>query len=237
MEIRLQKFLADQGVASRRASEKLIEQGRVKVNGIIITEQGTKVNPETDLVELDGELQNQKIVFKYYMLNKPTRVVTTVSDEEGRDTVMDFFDDVEERIFPVGRLDFMSSGLLLLTNDGDLTYHLTHPKHIIDKKYLVKVDPDVTEEQLDILRLGVELELYNTSPCEIRITGKDQEGQSLEMVIHEGKNRQIRRMIEYIGSKAVKLKRIAIGDLHLGKLETGKYRELTNEEVEYLKSL
>lgn len=236
MEIRLQKFLADAGIASRRASEKIIEAGEIRVNGEVVTAQGIKVDPEKDVVEYDGKVLSVNSTGHYYMLHKPTRYVTTVHDEQDRPTVMDLI-QVDARVFPVGRLDFMSSGLLILTDDGDLTYRLTHPKHDIDKKYIVSISPKITKAQQTYLSHGADLGIYKTSPCQIKLMKEDAMSQTFECIIHEGKNRQIRRMFEHVGSRVNRLKRIAVGELRLGQLELGAYRELTDQEIKYLKSL
>ncbi|PKM95837.1 MAG: rRNA pseudouridine synthase [Firmicutes bacterium HGW-Firmicutes-1] len=236
MEIRLQKYLAEAGIASRRASEKLIEDGRVKVNGQTVTTQGLKIDPSIDSVEYDGIIVDHVTELKYYMLHKPTRYVTTASDEKGRKTVLDLL-PTNERLYPMGRLDYMSSGLLLITNDGDLTYKLTHPKHVVGKKYIAIVEPKADENEIDKLRNGADLGIYQTSPCSITIITEDSNTQTLEIILHEGKNRQIRRMFEWIDTKVIFLKRIAVGDLELGDLEQGEYRALTNDEIDYLKRL
>ncbi len=236
MEVRLQKYLAEIGIASRRAAEKMIEAGKIKVNGEVITMQGVKIDPEKDQIEVEGKKVSAHKELKYYMLNKPVQYVTTASDEKGRETVIDLL-PTTIRVYPIGRLDYMSSGLLLLTNDGDLTYKLTHPKHDIPKKYIATIEPKVYEEDIEMLKKGVDLELYKTSDCEIRLVKEDFTTQTYEVVLHEGKNRQIRRMFDHIGSRVIHLRRIAIGNLRLDQLELGTYRELTAEEIVYLKSL
>lgn len=236
MEVRLQKYLADAGIASRRAAEKLIEDGKVKVNGQTVTTQGIKINPSIDTVEYQGKIIKQEISYKYYMLHKPTRYVSTASDEKGRKTVLDLL-PANERLFPIGRLDYMSSGLLLLTNDGDLTYKLTHPKHVIGKKYVAIVEPKVNQSNIDKLTNGADLGVYEISPCSITLKKEDATTQTYEIILHEGKNRQIRKMFEWIDTRVLFLKRIAIGNLKLGYLEQGDYRELTKEEIDYLKKL
>ncbi|PKM50069.1 MAG: rRNA pseudouridine synthase [Firmicutes bacterium HGW-Firmicutes-7] len=236
MEMRLQKYLAQAGVASRRASEKFIEDGRVKVNGQTVVSQGIKIDIATDIVECDGKKVAIANELKYYMLHKPTRFITTASDEKGRKTVLDLLPN-QERLFPIGRLDYMSSGLLLITNDGDLTYKLTHPKHVIGKKYVAIVEPKVNISDIEKLEKGVDLNVYKTAPCNITLIKEDSSTQTFEIILHEGKNRQIRRMFEWIDTKVIVLKRIAIGKLKLGSLELGDYRALTTEEIEYLKNL
>lgn len=236
MKIRLQKFLADSGIASRRASEKLIENGQIKVNGQIITTQGVKVDPNNDIIELDGKVIKLKTELFYYMLNKPVKVVTTASDEKGRMTVLDLI-NTKERIFPVGRLDYMSSGLLLLTNDGDLAYKLTHPKHKIGKKYIVTIEPKVNPKSINELKKGTDIGKYRTSACNIKLIKEEKNTQTYEVIIYEGKNRQVRRMFEWAGSKVICLHRVSIGKLNLGSLKLGNYRPLTKDEIKYLKDI
>ena len=236
MEVRLQKFLADAGIASRRACEKLIEAGEVKVNGEVVSIQGFKIDPEKDHVEYKDNILTVNHNCHYYMLHKPIGYITTVHDEQDRPTVMELI-DTPFRVFPVGRLDFMSSGLLLLTDDGDLTYRLTHPKHDIDKVYIVTISPKISKSQQDYIANGVDLGMVQTSTCKIQLLREDVFTQSFECIIHEGKNRQIRRMFEHVGTRVNRLKRIAIGELSLGDLQMGEYRELTKEEVDYLKEL
>lgn len=234
--IRLQKYLADAGIASRRASEILIKEGKIKVNHSIITELGTKIDPEIDIIEYNGEkiLDKQKKV--YYMLNKPVKYITTAKDEKGRNNVVDLL-NIKERVFPVGRLDYMTSGLLILTNDGEITYKLTHPKHKIGKKYIVELEKKAKHEDVARLTKGVKLIEYETSPCEIsKIENKDNK-EIYEVTIYEGKNRQVRKMFEHIGNKVIFLQRIAIGELELKDLKYGEYRTLTEKEIKYLKKL
>lgn len=236
MEIRLQKYLADAGIASRRKSELLIQEGKVSVNGRIVKELGTKIKPQHDVIKYEGKVIKQKTHHVYMMLNKPTGYITTVSDEKGRKTVLDLI-DYPSRLYPIGRLDYNTSGLLLLTNDGDLTYRLTHPKHEVEKKYLVTVKGVPTERQLNELRKGADLGEYKTSHAKIKIIETRDDHTTLQVNIHEGKNRQVRRMFEHIGYTVLKLKRTAIGKLTLSGLRHGKYRQLTKEEVSYLKKL
>ncbi|MBC7959430.1 MAG: rRNA pseudouridine synthase, partial [Vallitaleaceae bacterium] len=208
MEMRVQKFLAEAGIASRRAAEKMIEEGKVSVNGALITTQGLKIDPSVDVVEVDGKRVEIVTQLKYYMLHKPVLCVTTASDENGRKTVLEMLPS-DVRVYPVGRLDYMSSGLLLLTNDGDLTYKLTHPKHEIDKRYEAVIKPPVSEEAIELLRNGVDLEIYETSPCQIKKISENERTQRYEVTLHEGKNRQIRRMFDHIGAKVIELQRLS----------------------------
>ncbi len=238
MEERLQKFLAEAGVLSRRKAEEAIARGEVTVNGKTVTEQGVKVDPERDLVTYLGR-KVQKNVQKsvYLMLHKPEGYVTTVRDQFGRPTVMDLVKDVKERIFPVGRLDYATSGLLLLTNDGALTYRLTHPAHEVQKTYEAKLNGVPNERQLQQFRSGIVIDGRKTKPAKIRILEQQTEACRVEIIIHEGRNRQVRKMCDAIGHPVIQLKRVATGELRLGTLAKGNYRHLTEKEVQYLKQL
>lgn len=208
MEVRLQKFLAECGVASRRKCEEIILAGKVKVNGVLITELGTKVNPESDVVEVDGKIiSSEKKV--YILLNKPVGYVTTMSDEKERPTVMELLEGVKEKVVPVGRLDMFTSGLLLLSNDGDFVYKVTHPKHETTKTYIVKTRGVPRESDLEKLRVGVKIEDYTTSPAEVNLLLKDNTNNiaRIWIRIHEGRNRQVRKMCEAIGLSVIALKR------------------------------
>ncbi len=236
MEMRLQKYLAECGVASRRKCEEFITEGRVRVNGETVTELGTKVT-ESDTVEFDGKVLSPEERLVYLMLHKPEGCVTTVTDQFERHTVMDYI-DIEERVFPVGRLDYDTSGLLLLTNDGELTYKLTHPKHNITKTYIATVERQPSKEEMQRFSKGLIIDGYKTSPAKIFVAKIHENGLvSLKIQIREGRNRQVRKMCEQIGCPVRYLKRIATGRLVLGTLKKGDYRELTKDEVEYLKSL
>lgn len=238
MEERLQKYLAEAGIASRRKAEELITAGLVKVNGVTVTELGTKVDPKKDEVIYRGQVVNKKEVeMVYIMLHKPEGYVTTAKEQFGRPSVMDLVRDVKERIFPVGRLDYETSGLLLMTNDGDLTYKLTHPKHDVDKTYHAKVYGTPDDMDLQKFRRGVFIEGVRTKPAKIQIIEKGERLSVAEIMIHEGKNRQVRKMCEAIAHPVAQLKRVATGDLQLGDLPKGKYRHLTAAEVKYLKKL
>lgn len=234
--MRLQKYLAEAQVASRRKAEEIILQGRVKVNGEIITELGTKVESDSDIVTVDGKKVTICEEMVYVMLNKPEGCVTTVKDQFGRKSVLDYVSDIKERIYPVGRLDYDTSGLLLLTNDGDLTYKLTHPKNNVEKTYIAIVDRKPDSEDLERFRKGLIIEGKKTAPAKIEIVKKDRLT-TLNIKIHEGRNRQVRKMCAAIGCNVVRLKRIAEGNLELGNLEKGKYRYLSDEEIRYLKKL
>ena len=234
-EVRLQKFMAEQGVASRRKSEDLIRAGKVKVNGHV-AEIGMKINPRKDLVTVGKQkltnVKNRKMV--YVMLNKPRGYVTTVSDELDRKTVMDLLPDFGCRIYPVGRLDKDSEGLLLLTNDGSFTNCMTHPSHEYAKVYRVTVRPAVNDDILFNLRNGIEIDGRMTAPCEVTVLTEEENRVVLEFILHEGRNRQIRKMCESQGLEVARLKRISIGPVKLGMLKQGDYRELTEQDVKKL---
>lgn len=234
--MRLQKYMAECGVASRRKAEQMIIDGRVKVNGELITELGFKVD-ENDVVLVDDKKISPESEFVYIMLHKPTGCVTTASDQFDRKTVMDYLSGVKQRVYPVGRLDYDTSGLLLLTNDGELTYRLTHPKHNVDKTYIASLDRTPDEDELERLRKGIMLDERRTAPAEVELLGIQQGHQQVKITIHEGRNRQVRRMCEAIGCKVLRLDRIGVGKLRLGELKKGHYRELTKDEVNYIKSL
>jgi len=233
-DMRLQKFLAEAGVASRRKAEELIRQGRVRVNGVQVTVMGTKVS-EGDLVEVDGK----KVVLKekkvYIMLHKPVGVVTTVKDQISRKTVIDLIAYVDERIFLVGRLDYDTSGLLLLTNDGDFTYRLTHPKHEMKKVYIAEVKGTPTAEDIEAFERGIAIGDYVTAPGRLRVIKEGKASSTVEITIHEGRNRQVRKMCDAIGHPVIRLKRVAIGNLKLGNLREGSWRYLSEEELKELK--
>lgn len=235
--MRLQKYLAMSGVASRRASEKLIAEGHVAVNGQVITEMGVQVDEAADRITVDGApvfIEEEKHYLAYY---KPVGEVTTVSDPEGRATVMDKFRDYPVRLYPVGRLDFDSEGLLLLTNDGDMMQRLLHPSHEVEKAYLAKVSNHVPEEALRRLRSGVQLDGRLTSPASVRLIRYEAFDTVVLVTIHEGRNRQVRRMFEAVGHQVVSLKRVGFGPISLGDLPRGQWRQLTPVEIRKLKEL
>ena len=237
MLIRLQKFLAEANIASRRKAEELIQAGRVRVNGKTVTELGTKVDDEKDIVEADGKEVRIEGKLVYIMLNKPEGCVTTAHDQFNRRTVLDLVEGVSERIYPVGRLYYDTSGLIILTNDGDLTYRLTHPKHNVAKTYIALVDREPTEEEIHTFENGVVIDGRKTAKARLKVIKQDDVGAYLMIVIHEGRNRQVRKMCEAIGHPVRRLKRTATGKLTLGKLKKGQWRYLTDEEIAYLKSL
>lgn len=234
--MRINKFLAEQGIASRRGSDELVAEGRVTINGKR-AKAGDDVTP-SDVVELDGKILSHKVKYEYYMLNKPKGCVCTVSDEKGRKTVMDLLPEYAGRVFPVGRLDYDTEGMLILTNDGDLAYRLTVPKNEIPKTYLVRVEGSVTPVQLNRLRAGVEIEKgVVTKKCRVNVVETDKAYTKLHVTLTEGKNREIRKMFEAVGKNVVFLKRIRIGDLTLSGLDRGAVRRLSQEEIFYLKNL
>ena len=231
-EVRLQKYLAECGIASRRKCEEYIKQRKVEINGIIITELGTKVNPEKDKIKFEGKevSKNNKLV--YILLNKPIGYVTTSDEQFGREKVLDLV-KIKERIVPVGRLDMYTSGALILTNDGDFVYKVTHPKHEITKTYTVTIKGIIKTDEVDKLRKGVDIDGYITKPAKVKILKTDTEKNisRLEIIIHEGKNRQVRRMCESIGKRVIALHRSKIGNISVKDIELGKWKYLKNEEV------
>ncbi len=235
--IRLQKYLAMCSVASRRASEKIISEGRVTVNGEVVRLMGVQIDEENDVVAVDGEVIRPDSKLIYIMLNKPVGFVTTVSDEKGRPTVMDLVSDISQRVYPVGRLDYDTEGLLLLTNDGDLTYKITHPKNDVSKTYVAEVTGNISMDTIVQLRRGVVIDGYKTSPAEVEVIGATQFGTKLEITIHEGRNRQVRKMFEALGCIVKKLKRVKEAGLTLGHLPVGKWRRLSESEVNMLKKI
>lgn len=234
--MRLQKYLATCGVASRRKCETYILEGRITVNGEVITTLGTQVE-EQDEVCFDGNKVELSSDYVYYMLNKPTGYVTTVSDEKGRQTVLELMNDIPERVFPVGRLDLNTSGLLIMTNDGELTYGLTHPKHDVNKTYEVKVRGRVSAASVTKLEQGVVIDGRKTYPAKVKILSSTDRMTWLSITIHEGRNRQVRKMCEAVGHSVAKLTRVSIGKIKVGNLPLGDYRQLTQDEVNYLKSI
>ena len=234
-EVRLQKYLAECGIASRRKCEEYIKQRKVEINGIIITELGTKVNPEKDKIKFEGKevSKNNKLV--YILLNKPIGYVTTAKDQFNRDTVLNLV-KVKERVVPVGRLDMYTSGALILTNDGDFVYKVTHPKHEVTKTYTVTLHGIIDVEAVEKLRQGVEIEDYVTRPAKVKILKTDIEKNisRLEITIHEGKNRQVRKMCEAVGSRVIALHRSKIGNIRVKDLELGNWRYLKEYEVKSL---
>jgi 23S rRNA pseudouridine2605 synthase len=231
---RLQKYLARCGVASRRASEQIISGGRVRVNGHVASELGTSVDPGKDRVEVDGRRISPPTAHTYVLLNKPIGVVSTASDPEGRRTVLDLV-ETDARLYPVGRLDYDSEGLILLTDDGDLALRLTHPRHTVEKEYAALLTGDVTDAALARLQHGVPLDGRPTIPARVERGDSGPDGTWVSNVIREGRNRQIRRMAEYIGLGVNRLIRVRIGPLRLGTLPPGSWRMLSAAEVAALR--
>lgn len=232
--IRLQKYLSQCAVASRRKSEELIASGKVKVNGKV-AELGDKVNPKRDTVTVSGKKIVSSKKHYYIMLHKPRGFITTMEDELGRKCVAELVKDVGARVYPVGRLDRDSEGLLIMTNDGEFANYLTHPSKHVPKTYRVTVRPDVTEDQLVAFNEGIEIDGRKTAPADAHIIEKSDNRVVLEVILHEGRNRQIRRMCEALGLEVARLKRTHIGSLKLGMLPQGKWRNLTEDEVHRLK--
>ena len=233
--MRINKFLAECGVASRRACDKLIEEGKVLVNGKRAG-LGDDVS-ERDEISVDGEIVRRKQTHSYFLMNKPKGYVCTVKDDKDRKTVMSLLPDDAGRVYPVGRLDYDTEGLLLFTDDGDLAFRLTHPKNEIPKTYLVRIEGSIGEKELNRLRSGVELDGKLTGKSKVKVVETDKQFTKLHVTINEGRNRQVRRMFEAVGKQVDFLKRIRIGDLGLGSLERGKVRRLTDAEVFYLSNL
>ena len=233
--MRLQKFIAECGIASRRNAEKIIESGRVTVNGELVDYMGCVINPQEDVVEIDGRVIEPENKKYYIVLNKPKNYVTTVSDDLGRPTVMQLVSDINARIYPVGRLDFDTTGLLIMTNDGEFANILTHPKHVVNKTYIARIDKPLDENQLDRLRNGIDLDGVLTSPAKAENIKRPQKGFEVKITIHEGKNRQVRRMLDAVGANVMRLKRISVGSLTLGNLPEGKWRRLSDAEINKLR--
>lgn len=234
---RLQKIIAKAGLASRREAETLITAGRVSVNGEVVTELGTKADSEKDTITLDGKTVRPERARIYLLLNKPVGYVTTLKDPEGRPVITDLLRGIKERVYPVGRLDYNTEGLLLLTNDGDWANRLAHPRHEVDKEYLVRVQGTVTSEQIRRLSSGVELDDGRTAPAMVTIVQESDKNTWLSITIHEGRFRQVRRMCETVNLSVARLKRSRYGFLDLGSLKPGEYRLLAEAEVERLRGM
>lgn len=236
--MRINKYIANSGSASRRGADELIKQGKVKVNGKVVTDLATIINEDNDTVVVDGIKISASVKPIYIMFNKPKGCVCTLKDDKDRKTVMDYLTDFSNRrIFPIGRLDYNTEGLLLLTNDGDLSYKLTHPSNEIPKTYSVKVATELTESDAAKLRKGIVLDGMKLQPCKIKPMGVDERGLfRYDVTIFEGKNRQLHRMFAEIGKEILFLKRVSVGSLRLGGLSRGTYRYLTDKEVAELQS-
>jgi len=231
---RLQKVLAKAGVASRRRAEELIRQGKVRVDGKVVTEMGTKVDPETQNIECDGVAlvsQEEKV---YILLNKPTGYLSTVDDPQGRPIVTDLLKNIAERVYPVGRLDLNTEGALLLTNDGELAQKILHPSHEVNKTYVAKVKGVPGKKKLEALSKGIELEGRKTWPASIKVLKTEAQSTVIQIIIHEGRKRQVRKMFEAIGHPVLALKRTAYGQLELGGLGPGKYRFLAPRDIKFI---
>ena len=234
--MRLNKYIAHAGIASRRKADELTINGNVKINGLTMREPGYNVKPG-DVVEVNGQRISGQEKMEYVLLNKPKGYITSMQDEKGRPVVTELVADVDARLFPVGRLDYNTSGMLILTNDGDLTYRLTHPRHQVTKTYRALVSGVLSKEKLFRLRKGVDIGGFVTSPAQVKIIRQAERSAVVDITIHEGKNRQGRKMFAAVGNPVQELQRTAIGDLRLGRLKEGHYRKLTRNEIEYLKNL
>ncbi len=234
--MRLNKYIADAGICSRRKADELIANGNVKVNGATMREMGYQVE-DGDVVRVNGkkiETAGKKV---YVAVNKPLGYITSMDDDKDRPTVAELVADIPERLFPVGRLDYNTTGLLIMTNDGQLTYTLTHPKHEVYKTYVAKVAGVLSDTRIAKLRKGVDIGGFVTSPAKVKVIKQMPRHAIVEISIKEGKNRQVRKMFAAVGNKVQELQRVAIGDIKLGRLMEGHYRKLNREEIEYLKKL
>jgi len=233
---RLQKIISAAGVASRRAAEEIILEGRVRVNGKVVSELGSKADPGKDHIKVDGKLINPQQPQTYIMLNKPAGYITTMSDPEKRPLVQDLLKGVRTRVYPVGRLDYNTEGMLLLTNDGDFAHLITHPSHELSKTYLVKVKGQLDDATLEKLAKGIYLDDGKTAPARVRKVRKEEANSWIEIAIHEGRKRQVRRMMDRVGHSVIRLKRTKIGPISLGDLPMGMFRHLTSDEVKMLRA-
>lgn len=233
--MRINKYIAQAGIASRRKADELIANGNVKINGAVMKEPGYDVQ-DGDKVEVNGKLLSGPKKMEYVLINKPLGMVTTVDDDKDRLTVMECVKDIDARLFPVGRLDYNTSGALIMTNDGDLAYRITHPKHEVYKTYRARVAGVLSNEKVAKLRRGVDIGGFVTSRAKVNVIKGNAHSTIVEISIHEGKNRQVRKMFAAVGNPVQELERIAIGEIRLGHLKEGHYRKLTREEVEYLRN-
>lgn len=236
MGVRLNKYIADAGICSRRKADELIGNGNVKVNGAVMKELGYQVE-NGDVVKVNGKVIDAVGKKVYVVVNKPLGYITSMGDDKDRATVAELVSDIPERLFPVGRLDYNTSGLLIMTNDGQLTYTLTHPKHEVYKTYIAKVAGVLSDARVAKLRKGVDIGGFITSPAKVKVIKQMPRHAIVEISIREGKNRQVRKMFAAVGNKVQELQRIAIGEIKLGRLMEGHYRKLNREEIEYLKKL
>lgn len=237
--MRINKYIASCGVASRRKAEEIILSGRVTVNGNKVEELSFNIDEEKDVVAIDGNKIDLSEKMVYIALNKPEGYITTVKDQFDRPSVLDLVSNIKERVYPIGRLDYETSGLLLLTNDGDLTYKLTHPKHEVDKTYVARMKGIPTTEEMSNFESGLLIEDYKTAPAKIKMLEYSVENNfsKCEIKIHEGRNRQVRKMCRAINHPVLRLRRASVGKISLNGVKIGEYRHLTNEEVEYLKGI
>lgn len=236
MEERLQKYMARCGVASRRKCEEIILSGAIKINGEVVKELGTKIDTTSDKVYYNGKLIKPEEKKVYILLNKPEGYITSVKDEKGRKTILDIV-KAEERIYPIGRLDYDSSGLIILTNDGDVYNKIIHPRVKVDKVYIAVVKGEFKEQEMQKFRRGIDIGGYKTADAAIKLLKYEDDKSTVEIKIHEGKNRQIRKMCSALGHDVLALKRVAIGDIKLGTLKRGQYRDLTNDELMFINNL
>ena len=234
--MRINKYISQTGACSRRKAEEYIKEGIVTVNDAVVTDLATQIS-ENDIVKLNGQVIKPQEEMVYYMLNKPKGYVTTMSDDRDRKSISSLTGDIGYRVYPVGRLDYESEGLLILTNDGDLTYKLTHPKFSIPKKYVVKVEGDLKESELAVLRAGVVIAGVRYAKCKVKLLGFSEGISRLEVVLFEGKNREIRKMFDAIGKNVVFLKRTEMAGIRLGGLKRGEIRPLKEQEIAMLKNL
>lgn len=235
--MRINKYIAESGVCSRRKAEEYIKNRLVRVNNNVVTNLATNIDANKDVVTISDQRIQPTTEYVYYMLNKPKGYITTMNDDRNRKSILDLIDGIDKRVFPVGRLDYDSEGLLLLTNDGDLTYKLTHPKFNIEKKYIVKVYGEMKESELAVLRAGVVIDKVRYNKCKVKLLSYENNISKLEIILNEGKNREIRKMFEAIGKEVVFLKRVEIAGIRLGGLKRGEIRSLKENEVSFLKSL
>ncbi len=233
-DIRLQKFLAEAGIASRRKAEELISQGRVEINGQVVKTPGTKISG-SERIFVDGREIKHEQKKIYILLNKPVGYISSAKDQFSRKTVLDLVGTVKERIYPVGRLDYDTSGLIILTNDGDFANKMMHPKHQVHKVYRAEIIGKLSEEDIESITKGMQIEDYKTSPAKVHIVSAAGDRSIIEVTIHEGKNRQVRKMFETLDHPIIRLKRIAIGSIGIGGLEEGKWRYLSKNEILGLK--
>lgn len=233
--MRINKYIAGSGLCSRRKADELILNGNVKVNGAVLKEPGYDVQ-EGDRVTVNGTDIAEQEEAVYYLLNKPVGYVTTAKDEQDRATVLDLVPDIAERVFPVGRLDMNTSGALILTNDGNASYRLSHPKHQVFKTYHALVSGVMSKEKLWKLRNGIDIGGYVTKPARVTLLKENKNSTLMEISISEGKNRQVRKMCKAVGNPVQELRRISIGEVRLGRLKEGTYRKLTKDEIEYIKN-